>query len=189
MNTLVDELNKKVLNEVEIEKKSLKEATKKSCAGKISHKKTVIDGITFDSMLESEYYLYLKALKKYKLIKDFSLQPEFILQDKFIIVDNEVVNGNDERFNKLKRQTKAETIRAIKYRGDFLITDLNDTQRVVDTKGFSTKEFEIKRKMFMCKYPGIKLEVLIKRKAGWIDYYENQKNIKNKKKAKKAQSV
>jgi hypothetical protein len=34
--------------------------------GKIYHKKTEIDGITFDSQTEAEYYEYLKQLKKDK---------------------------------------------------------------------------------------------------------------------------
>lgn len=182
----LEEQKRIVFDKVEKEIKALKKTAKQGYSGKINHKKTVVDDITFDSKMESEYYRYLKALKEHNLIKDFSRQPEYILQDKFIIVDGEIIYGNDERFNKLKRKTKAETIRAIKYRGDFLVEELDGTVYVVDTKGISTTEFEIKRKMFICKNPTLSLKVLIKRKEGWVDFYENKKKVKAKKKAKSA---
>ena len=52
---------------------------RKKSEGKIAHKKTVVDGITFDSKMESDYYVYLKAEKKAGRVKSFELQPEFIL--------------------------------------------------------------------------------------------------------------
>ena len=109
-----------------------KNTTKKDTMGKIKHIKTIVDGITFDSKMESDFYAKLKEDKINGLIKDFELQPEFLLQDKYIIVDGQVIEGSHPDFNKLKRRTKAETIRAIKYKGDFLITELDDTKRVVD---------------------------------------------------------
>lgn len=165
-----------------------KNTTKKDTMGKIKHVKTVIDGITFDSKMESDYYIKLKEDKLNGLIKDFELQPEFILQDKYIIVDGQAIEGSHPDFNKLKRRTKAETIRAIKYKGDFLITELDDTQRVVDTKGQSTTEFEIKKKLFMFKYPNLKLDVLIynKKTGTWDDYYEYNKVLRAEKRARKA---
>lgn len=160
---------------------------KKDTMGKIKHKKTEIDGIVFASKLEAQYYEKLKLDLEEGKIKDFSLQPDFILQEKFIVVDGEVIYGSDKNFDKIKRKTKAETIRQIKYIGDFLVTDNDGRQRVVDTKGKSTTEFEIKRKMFYAKYPMYKLEILIydKKAEEWVDYYKYNKELRAKKKAKK----
>lgn len=167
---------------------SKKSNKKKDTMGKIKHVKTTIDGITFDSKMESNYYLKLKMDKQNGLIKDFELQPEFVLQDKFIIADGQTIEGSHPDFNKIKRRTKAETVRAIKYRGDFLITDLDGTQRVVDTKGQSTTEFEIKKKMFMFKYPHLKIEILIynDKTETWDDFYEYNKQLRAKQRARKA---
>lgn len=171
-------------------KRSTKKTTtkKKDTMGKIKHIRTVIDGITFDSKMESDYYLKLKMDKAQNKIKDFELQPEYLLQDKYIIVDGQVIEGSHPDFNKIKRKTKAETIRAIKYRGDFLITELDGTQICRDTKGQSTTEFEIKRKLFMFKYPHIKLEVIIynDKTDTWDDFYEYNKELRARKRAKKA---
>lgn len=93
---------------------------------KFRNKKTVIDGITFASKIEANYYCELKLRKKAKDIIDFELQPEFILQPAFII--------NNEK------------IRAIKYKADFLIYH-DGYNEVVDVKGFETKEFRLKWKM------------------------------------------
>ena len=40
---------------------------------KYGAKKTVIDGIKFDSKMEGDYYLYIKKQKEDGKIKDFSL--------------------------------------------------------------------------------------------------------------------
>ncbi|MCC0650730.1 DUF1064 domain-containing protein, partial [Clostridioides sp. ZZV15-6598] len=50
---------------------------------KYNNKKTMIDGIKFDSKDEAEYYLYLKDKKAKGEIKDFGLQQKFELQPKF----------------------------------------------------------------------------------------------------------
>lgn len=145
--------------------------------GKIKHTATIVDDIKFHSKMESEYYLKLKEDKQNGLIKDFSLQPKFLLQEAFIIVDGKAIRKSDDDFNKIKRRTKASTILAINYVSDFLITNNDDTQHLVDTKGISTKDFEIKKKMFMLLYPHLRLDVLIynKYKDTWDDYYEYQK--------------
>lgn len=160
---------------------------KKDTMGKIKHIKTTIDGIVFDSKMESKKYEDLKEQLAKGLIKNFELQPEFLLQDKYIIVDGQVIEGSHPDFNKLKRKTKAETIRAIKYRGDFLVTNLDDTQEVIDTKGQSTTEFEIKKKLFMFKYPHLKMKVIIlnEKTNTWDDFYEYNKQLRADRRARK----
>lgn len=164
-----------------------KNSTKKDTMGKIKHIKTEIDGIVFDSKMESDYYIKLKNDLANGLIKDFELQPEYLLQDKYIIVNGQVIEGSHPEFEKIKRKNKAKTIQAIKYRGDFLVTNLDGTQVCRDTKGQSTTEFEIKKKLFMHKYPNIKLEVIIynAKTDTWDDFYEYNKALRAAKRARK----
>lgn len=152
-------------------------------AGKINHKITIVDGIKFHSKMESRYYEYLKDLKANGIVKDFVLQKKFLLQDKFIVIDGKSIPSSDVNFNKLKKLHKAETIRAINYICDFEVTYTDGHVEVIDTKGKSTADFEIKRKMLMFKYPDIIFKVIIEdsKSKEWVDYYSYQKAKKAKK--------
>lgn len=101
---------------------------------KYSAKKVEVDGITFDSKAEGEYYKYLKTLQKAGVVKNFSMQVEYVLLDKF------------------EHPSTGKTVRAIKYIPDFLIAYTDGTSEVVDVKGMMTKDFKLKAKMFMAKY-------------------------------------
>jgi hypothetical protein len=46
---------------------------------KYNAKKKTVDGITFDSIQESQYYLHLKEKQEKGEILAFNLQPKFIL--------------------------------------------------------------------------------------------------------------
>lgn len=162
------------------------EKTESQKMGKIKHKKTEVDGIIFDSKMESQYYEYLKMEMNAGRVKEFSLQPEFILQEKFIVVEGEVIYGNDPKFNKIKRKTKAPTVQAIKYISDFKVEYPNGTVVIVDTKGQETADFKIKKKMFTLRYPELTLKVIILDKAdGWIDYDAYKKKARERLKQKK----
>lgn len=101
-------------------------------------KKVVVDGITFDSILESNVYIKLKMLQKNGVIKDLELQKEYILQDKFKI------NG--------------KTRREITYKADFVYkTTKDDKLHIIDSKGYRTEVYKIKKKLFEYKY-GIEIE-------------------------------
>lgn len=102
---------------------------------KYHNKKVVIDGITFDSQKEGNYYCELKILKMAGEVKDFARQVVFELQPKF--------------------KYEGKTIRAIKYIADFVVDYPDGRRVVVDTKGFRTKDYLLKRKMLLYKYPGI----------------------------------
>lgn len=91
---------------------------------KYKAKKTVVDGITFDSKKESERYCELKLMEKAGLISDLELQPKFLLIPK----------------------QKGE--RAVYYIGDFLYQE-NGKTVVEDVKGFRTKDYIIKRKLML----------------------------------------
>lgn len=84
--------------------------------------KTKIDGHTFDSKKEADYYCELKLRLLSGDIKGFCLQPIFILAPGLI------------------------------YKADFIIFNNDDTSEVIDVKGFKTKEYITKKKVFEDKY-------------------------------------
>ena len=102
---------------------------------KYNNKKTIVDGIKFDSEMESHYYIYLKHLKEIGEVVDFILQPTFLLQEGF--------NLNGKR------------IRAITYKADFRVIYKDGHEEVIDVKGKLTEEFKIKRKILLYKYRDI----------------------------------
>jgi len=168
--------------------KEVKAKTPRKKMGKIKHIKTEIDGIMFDSIMESNYYLKCKKDLEVGLISKLELQPAYILQEKFMKIDGQIIYGTDPDFDKIKRKSKAKTIQAIKYIADFKITYPDGRVRIVDTKGKATADFEIKRKMFEAKYPMYCLDVIIwdKYNVDWVDYYQYKKEENARRKARKA---
>lgn len=132
---------------------------------KYKNKKTVIDGITFDSIMESKYYLQLVWLLKHKQIKSFRVQPRYELLEGF--------EKNGKKYRK------------IEYVADFEIEELDGSITVVDVKTLKLDVFKIKEKMFVNKYD-YKFVVLTyaKNYGGWIELDELER-IKRKNKRKK----
>ncbi|MGG4039921.1 DUF1064 domain-containing protein [Heyndrickxia ginsengihumi] len=129
---------------------------RKSKRSKYGNKKTIVDGITFDSKAEARFYSELKLRKQAGEIKDFVLQPRYILQDGF------VKNG--------------KTYRKIEYVADFEIHHLDGAIEVVDTKGYQTETFKVKRKLFEYKYPHkLSLIKFDQRYGGWIEVDKHEK--------------
>lgn len=96
---------------------------------KYSNNRTVIGGITFDSKKEAKRYLELKLLEKAGEICDLQLQKTFLLVEK----------QKDER--------------AVTYKADFVYYDNKKQQWIAeDVKGYKTKEYIIKRKLFKSIY-------------------------------------
>ena len=110
---------------------------------KYNNKKTIVDGIKFDSEMESHYYLYLKHLKEIGEVVDFEIQPTFLLQEGF--------NLNGKR------------IRAITYKADFKVIYKDGHEEVIDVKGKLTEEFKIKRKMLLYRYRDINFKCVQER--------------------------
>ena len=98
---------------------------------KYNNTKTVVDGIKFDSKREGARYLTLKHMEQDGLIQNLILQPKFLLQDKF------------------RYQGKA--IREINYIADFEYVQGGVTI-VEDVKGMETKDFILKKKLFLKQY-------------------------------------
>lgn len=159
---------------------------RKKSEGKIAHKKTTIDGITFDSKMEADFYVYLKAEQKAGRVKSFQTQPEFVLQERFIIVEGKSIPDTNKDFEKLKRKHKAPIHRAIKYISDFLVVYADNSVKVIDVKGIKTADFKIKEKMFNFKYPEYNFECVIwdGPSKAWLEYSEYEKAKKARKKAK-----
>lgn len=107
---------------------------------KYGNKKTVVDGITFDSIKESERYFFLKHDKN---IRNLKLQPKFELHEAF-----EVDTLQSDGTIKKTRE------RAICYVADFEY-DEGDWHVVEDVKGWKTQVYKLKRKLFIKKYPKI----------------------------------
>lgn len=103
---------------------------------KYHNKKITIDGILFDSKREGNYYTKLKLMQNAGLIWNLELQKKYILQASFTF------NG--------------KKIREISYYADFVYED-KDGLHVVDTKGYRTDTYKLKKKLFIKKY-GIDIE-------------------------------
>lgn len=84
--------------------------------------KTSADGHTFDSKKEADYYCDLKLRLQCGDIRGFCLQPVFILAP------------------------------GLKYKADFIVFHNDGTSEIIDTKGFKTKEYIAKKKVFEDKY-------------------------------------
>ncbi|MGR6546285.1 DUF1064 domain-containing protein [Paenibacillus tundrae] len=113
---------------------------------KYGAKKTVKDGITFASKMESERYRMLMLLERAGEISELTLQPVFQLVDPFT------------KMGKKKR--------GIKYTADFMYKQ--DGQSIVeDVKGFAARDFSLRRTLFDAKYPDIVLKLVTKTGGRW----------------------
>ena len=96
---------------------------------KYHNKKTIIDGIEFDSKKEANRYLELKLLQKANKISNLRLQVPFVLIE------------------------KSNYGRTIKYIADFVYYD-NDAKNDVieDTKGYRTDVYKLKKRLLAERY-------------------------------------
>lgn len=126
---------------------------------KYKNNKVTYEGITFDSTMERDFYIFL--LQRYEK-EEIIIQPKFELQEKFW--DRE---GN--------------TIRAITYTADFQAGSI-----VYDVKGMMTQQGEMRVKMFKYKHKHLYLKVVTKapKYSGkeWIEINELKKIRKERKK-------
>lgn len=102
---------------------------------KYKNQKVTVDGIKFDSMKEARRYKELKLLERGGAITDLTLQPKF------------------ELIPTIKREGH-KTERVTYYIADFAYTEKKTGKEVVeDVKGYKTKVYKLKKKMFLYKYP------------------------------------
>lgn len=97
---------------------------------KFKAKKTVVDGITFDSMKEAARFRDLKLLERGGAIRNLEIQPKFDLS----------INGT----------------KVCSYIGDFAYFE-NNARVIEDVKSKPTKTpvYRLKRRMLLAQYPGI----------------------------------
>jgi hypothetical protein len=95
-------------------------------------RRKVLDGIEFRSTLEATAYQILKSWVAAGVITDLRLQPQFLLQAGFM--------------------HEGRKIQSMKYTADFQY-ELNGNQVVVETKGFKTEGYKMRRKLFLAKFP------------------------------------
>lgn len=107
---------------------------------KYGNKKTEVDGILFDSKFEADYYQELKLLEKMGIITELKRQHPFILLDSYVY--------------------DSKKVQPIIYKADFTFYEKNAQQVktsdiklvVVDTKGYETYVFKMKKKMLLSRY-------------------------------------
>lgn len=98
---------------------------------KYGAKKTVVDGIEFDSRKEANRYAELKLLLMAKKIINLEMQK------KFVLIPSQKIDGKVVE-------------RECSYVADFVYIDTETSKTVVeDTKGFKTKDYIIKRKLML----------------------------------------
>lgn len=97
---------------------------------KFGNKKTVIDGITFDSKAEATRYSVLKVLQAAGVVADLRLQVPYDL----------IVNG----------------MKVCRYIADFVYT-MDGRTVVEDVKGMRTPEYKLKRKLMLAVF-GIEIQ-------------------------------
>lgn len=105
---------------------------------KYGNKKTVIDGITFDSMAEAARYGVLKTLERCGSVKNLRLQVPYDI----------TINGK----------------KVCKYVADF-VYDEHGEQIVEDVKGMKTPVYTLKKKLMFAVFGIVILETGLKKKG------------------------
>lgn len=109
-------------------------------ANKYGNNKTEILGKTFDSKAEASRYEELYFMEKSGEVSELQMQVPFVLQEAFEV--------------EVHRKNKKRKILPIKYIADFVYVKDGKTF-VEDVKGMKTAVYQIKRKMFLKKYPDL----------------------------------
>lgn len=108
-------------------------------ANKYNAKMVIIDGHAFPSKREADYYMIYKGMLDRGEITWLELQPRFELIPAFTNHDG-------------------KKIRPCHYTADFLLHFPDGREMVVEVKGFRTRDYVLRRKMFEYKYPQYEFE-------------------------------
>lgn len=108
--------------------------------GKYGNKKTVVDGITFDSLKEAKRWKELLLMLKSGAIQDLQRQVRFVLIPAQREADTIGKRGGVHKGKLLERECV--------YIADFVYKE-NGKTVVEDTKGMRTTEYVIKRKLML----------------------------------------
>lgn len=118
-----------------VEKLTLKSDLEK--INKYGAKKKEYNGIIYDSAFEAKYAAELDWRKRAGDIKDWQRQIKFDLKINDVLI--------------------------CKYIVDFVIIRKDDSREYVETKGFETRDWKIKRKLFQALFPDLNYIVIKKR--------------------------
>ena len=119
---------------------------------KFKNRKTVVNGITFDSRDEANRYLELRLLEQAGAITNLKLQVKYLL----IPAHYESFTRYGKHGQRLKDGAKCIE-KECAYFADFVYTDtINGQQIVEDVKGCRTADYIIKRKLMLHLY-GIRI--------------------------------
>ena len=102
-------------------------------ANKYRAKQIMINGHMFPSHREAEYYLTYRDMLECGLLVDLKLQPRFELIPAFT-------------------NWEGKKVRPCHYTADFLLTYPGDRQVVVEVKGYRTRDYMLRRKLFEWQY-------------------------------------
>ena len=108
------------------------EYLKKKKCNKYGNRKISLDGLTFDSRFEAKKWQELCMRQRIGEITELQRQVRFPLIP--------------------TRHYGKECVRGCSYVADFVYTEKDGQSVVVDTKGFETPEYIIKKKLFLEKY-------------------------------------
>ena len=111
---------------------------------KYHNKKTVIDGIKFDSKLEAERYAHLKMMERAGVIRDLELQPEYELIPSF--------RKNGKTWRRTLYQAPPRSPLAA--HDSYIIEDVKGSTSVI------TGVFRLKQKLFEYKYPEYTISIV-----------------------------
>lgn len=112
-------------------------------ANKYYNKKTVVDGIVFDSRKEARRYQELLLMQRAGVISELRRQVKYVLIPTYY----ETVERYGKNGQRLKDGRKVLEYEC-SYVADFVYEEDGKTV-VEDTKGFKTKDFIIKRKLML----------------------------------------
>ena len=134
---------------------------------RIQARKTLVDGILFDSLSESKFYNILLKKQQEGAIKGFSMQPEFRLIPDFLY--------------------QGEEVRGAIYTSDFKILHNDLTEEIIEIKGYADDLYNYRIKLFKWLHQDVKLTVLTEhpKNSGQFVLLDELKKIKSKEKRAK----
>jgi hypothetical protein len=115
---------------------------------KYGAKKTVVNGIEFDSKKEAKRYTELHLLETAGAISDLQMQVKFVLIPAQREPDSVGARGGLKKGKVIERE--------VVYIADFVYKNSSGETVVEDTKGFRTTDYILKRKM-MLFFHGIRI--------------------------------
>ena len=110
---------------------------------KYGARKSIFAGEKFASAAERDYWLYLLALKQSGEVTEIERQPQFVLQEAF-------------------RNAAGKHQAAITYKADFRVTYADGRIEVVEVKGYASRDYSLRKKMFEKRYGIALVEVKTK---------------------------